>query len=356
MGSRACEDLAMPMRRWLPPYLLTFVAVALLLSLSELQGYVKRGGTRPWEPFLWEFSSVVCVGLLTLALYRLTRHLRGRPWLQQVLGHLFGYSAYVLLHVAGMFGIRFAVYAAAGVGYEPGPWIRVLAYEAGKDGVSYLTLVLLIHGFLAWRAEQAKAEELERTRRELAEAQAARLADQVQPHFLFNTLNLIAQTMHEDVSRADALLCELAGLLRQTSQAQQRGEHTLAEELNLVRPFLALMQARFGERLQVVLDVDEAAAQIRLPSLLLLAPVENAIKHDVATHRGAVCVRLRARVEAGRLRIDVHNSGVVEAGPSGGGLGLTNVRERLQARYGAAARVALAPSEGGMRLQLELPT
>jgi hypothetical protein len=291
-------------RRWIVPYLLLFSAIALLHSLSELQAYHHSGGTRDWEPFLWEFSSVICVALLTLGIYRLVKHMEGRPWPQQAAMHFLGYVLFSSLHVAGMFGIRFAVYGLLGQEYAPGPWRQLLLYEGGKDAVSYLTLVLVLQGFRAWRAGLARQQELERTRRELAEAQAARLADQVQPHFLFNSLNLIASVMHEDVARADTLLCDLASLLRQTTQAQQVVEHSLADELLLVQPFLSLMQARFGaERLRVELQISDAAKAFRLPALLLLGPVENAIKHDVAQHSGPVTVRLQAEVVAGRLRL-----------------------------------------------------
>ncbi|MBN8505690.1 MAG: histidine kinase [Burkholderiales bacterium] len=348
---------ALPLRRWLPPYLLLFAGIALLLSLSELQGYLRRGGTRPWEPFLWEFSSLTLLALLGMPMYRLHCALRNRPWLQQLAAHLFGLLLFWLVHTGGMFAIRFGVYALASVPYEPGPWRSVLLYEAGKDAVSYLTIQLLCVGLLAWRRDQHRAEELDRTRRELAEAQAARLADQVQPHFLFNTLNLIAATVHEDARKADALICDLASLLRQTSNAQQRAEHSLAEELALAKPFLALMQARFGDRLRVSMDIAADAERVRVPALLLLAPLENAIKHDVALHRGAVTLHLSAHLRDGRLRIELHNSGFAPASVEGGegGLGLRNLRLRLQARYGQAAQAELKAQTGGTCLRLELP-
>jgi LytS/YehU family sensor histidine kinase len=166
--------------------------------------------------------------------------------------------------------------------------------------------------------------------------------------------------MYEDVARADRLLCQLAELLRQTLAAQQRTEHTLREELALVQPFLALMQARFGpERLVVQIDADPAAQACRLPALLLLAPVENAVKHDVARHRGRVTVGVAARRRGDVLELCVSNQGdrpVPEIPPDpDGGLGLRNLRERLQARYGDAARVGFGPEGGGMALRLELP-
>ena len=232
--------------------------------------------------------------------------------------------------------------------------------KAGKDAVSYISFCFISRGVWMAQAAAARTRELDRAHRELAEARLARLADQVQPHFLFNTLNLISSVMYEDVPRADRLLCQLADLLRQTLAAQQRAEHTVREELALVQPFLALMQARFGpERLVVQIDADEAARECRLPALLLLAPVENAVKHDVARHRGRVTVRVHARRTGERLLLTVRNHGdtpVPEALPDPeGGLGLRNLRERLEARYGAEARITFGPDAGGMTLNLDLP-
>jgi len=344
------------LRRWLPLYLLLMAAIGLLLGIAAWQDYRQAGGRRDWEPFLWEFSSVACMAGLGLAVGRWTGWLLGRPLLHQLVGHGLGALVFNALHVAGMFGIRFAVYGLTGVDYQTDPLPELLLYEGVKDLVSYGVMLMLARGYWAARRARARERELERTRRELAEARAERLAEQLQPHFLFNSLNLIASVMHEDVARADALLCQLAELLRQTLRAQQAGEHSLAQELALVQPFLTLMQARFGEqRLKVLIEITPEAQAARIPALLLLAPVENAIKHDVATHRGPVTVRLSATLEGGRLRLSVDNSGVHEPGQPDGGHGLRNLRERLAVRYGDAARVAFGPFDGGMRLHLDIP-
>lgn len=337
-------------RRWLPWFMAFVAGIALLNSLAALQDYQRGGGTRAWEPFLWEFSSALLMGPLSLAVGWAVGRWRFGGWL------LPGFLAFTLLHVAGMFGIRFAVYGLAGLPYEAAALPELLRYEGAKDLVSFAIALLLGRGYWLWRESQVRDAELQRLRAELAEARLARLAEQVQPHFLFNALNLISSVMYEDVARADRLLCELASLLRQSLNAQQAGEHSLGEELALVRPFLVLMQARFGEeRLQVQIEADEAALAVRLPALLLLAPVENAIKHDVATHAGPVTVRVHAALQAGRLQIAVENSGVQQPGVTDGGAGLANLRERLAARYGDAATLHFGPFEGGMRLQIELP-
>jgi hypothetical protein len=343
-------------RRLLLLYTAFVAGVALLNSLAALQDYQRAGGTRAWEPFLWEFSSALFLGPLNLAVGWALGRLRGQAFSRQCGLLAAGFLAFTLLHVAGMFGLRFAVYGLAGVDYRPGPLDELLRYEGAKDLVGYALALLLGRGYWAWVAARQREQELERLRAELAEARLARLAEQVQPHFLFNVLNLISSVMYEDVARADRLLCELATLLRQSLSAQQAGQHSLAEELALVRPFLALMQARFGEqRLRVQIDAEDAALPVPMPALLLLAPVENAIKHDVATHAGPVTVRVHAALHEGRLQLDVENSGVQQPGLPDGGLGLANLRERLAARYGEAACVHFGPFDGGMRLRIEWP-
>lgn len=348
-------------RRWRLPYLALLTVVGLLLSASALEAYRLSGGKHPWEPFLWEFSSVSVIGALALAVHALMGRLAGQPWPRQLAVHAVALPLFSGLHIAGMFGIRLLVYALVGVDYHPDAVPTLLVFEGGKDAVSYISFCLISRGVWAAQAANARAQELDRARRELAEARLARLADQVQPHFLFNTLNLISSVMYEDVPRADRLLCDLAQLLRQTLAAQQRAEHSVGEELALVAPFLALMQARFGpERLVVEIDADDAARACRLPALLLLAPVENAVKHDVARHRGRVTVRVAAARAGDRLRLQVSN--VADATPAepaptdrDGGLGLRNLRERLQARYGGAAQVHFGPDAAGMTLSLDLP-
>lgn len=360
--------------RWRLPYIALLTAVGLLLSVSALQAYRLSGGRHPWEPFLWEFSSISVIGLLVLAIHAMVGRLRGRPWRSQLAVHALALPLFSLAHVGGMFGLRLLVYAFVGVEYHPDALPVLLVYEGGKDAVSYLSFCLISRGVWAAQAVSLREQELQRAQRELAEARLARLADQVQPHFLFNTLNLISSVMYEDVARADQLLCQLADLLRQTLAAQQRVEHTLGEELALVSPFLALMQARFGaERLAVELDADDAARAVAIPALLLLAPVENAVKHHVARQRGLVTLSLQARCEAGLLRIEIINRSAavaptaalelaVDGRPASadadGGFGLRNLRERLATRYGDVARVALGPlqsGEQGMRLCMELP-
>ncbi|QPF75889.1 hypothetical protein G8A07_25220 [Roseateles sp. DAIF2] len=350
-----------PSRRglWLA-YAGLLAAVATLLGLSELQHYLALGGRHPWEPLLWEGSSVLCMGLLGIAVYRWHGRVlhAGGSWPRLLALHGLGALLFSLVHVGGMFGLRFAVYALAGLDYRPGGPLEVLAYETGKDLVSYTMMVAVCHGLRLFFAEQQRRQELDALRAELAETRLARLAEQVQPHFLFNTLNLISAVMHEDVERADRILCELATLLRQALAAEAAGSHSLEQELALVAPYLSIMQARFGERLTVAIEVSEEARRCTVPALLLLSPVENAIKHDVARNKGPVRVALRGQVLHGRLDLAISNSGSApQRLEREGALGLANMRERLARLYGDAARLEFgaAGAAGGSLLSLSLP-
>ena len=165
-------------RRWWLYYACGVLCMGLLQGTSELQHYLRDGGRHAWEPYLWELSSVCVTGLLAPQIYRwhvasLARR-QGLAW-----RHALGALAFVLAHVAGMFGLRFAVYALSGVVYKPGSAATVLAYESGKDLVAYALIALLCHGIHLFLASQRRERDLQRVRGELAEARLARLSEQL---------------------------------------------------------------------------------------------------------------------------------------------------------------------------------
>src|ERR1700761_342026 len=246
---------------WLA-YAAFWLGVGLFFSLAEVQHYVRGGGRHPWEPFLWELSGSVTAGLLALAVYRLNDVLLARRVRMpaRIAAYLAGLVAFSAAHSTLMYGTRYAVYALVGLHYEPGSLDSVLGYESAKDVVTYTLVLGLSMGWRSFRREQRQAAEVERLNAHLAEARLARLQEQVQPHFLFNTLNLISSVMHEDVERADRILAELADLLRQSISAANVAEHTLAQEMRWVEPFLSIMRQRFGERLRSRIAISEAAA------------------------------------------------------------------------------------------------
>jgi hypothetical protein len=359
----ARPQTARPRNRRLPAwagYAAFWTGVGLFFGLAEWQHYIRYGGLHPWEPFLWELSGSLSAGLLAVAIYRWNERLlaRGSRLATIVAGHLAGVLVYTLAHCALMFGSRFAVYALVHVAYEPGTLPSILGYEGAKDAVTYMLVLLLCMGWRAFVREQGLAAEVERVNAHLAQARLERLQEQVQPHFLFNTLNLVSSVMHEDVERADRILAELADLLRQSMSAARVAEHTLAQEMRWVEPFLSIMRQRFGEHLQARIAVSEAASRCIVPTLLLMAPVENAVKHGVARSAKGTDVEVVAEVVDGQLCIDVIDTSdapVLEPQPQAGGTGLANARARLATLHGGGAGITLQREDGRTRVRLMLP-
>jgi len=193
------------------------------------------------------------------------------------------------------------------------------------------------------RALQLKALKLEVVAHD---ARLRTLEAQLNPHFLFNALNSVRALVVEDPARAQAMITRLAELLRYTLNANGRDVATLDDELRAVEDYLAIERVRFEERLSVRIEVDAAARRQRVPRMLVLTLVENAVKHGIGRLTQGGTIRITAAVDRDRLQVRVANSGSLAAGPSTAGVGLSNARERLQLIYGDTASLTLAPDGG----------
>ena len=195
----------------------------------------------------------------------------------------------------------------------------------------------------------------EAAQRELAEAQLRLLQSQLEPHMLFNTLANLRVLIGLEPARAQAMLDRLIAFLRSTLAASRADSHALADEFARIDDYLALMQVRMGPRLQVTLDLPEALAALPVPPLLLQPLVENAIKHGLEPQVTGGRIVVSARSMGGELRLCVEDDGQglgaaarsrTDDAP-GAGFGLTQVRQRLAASFGDAARLVLEPAPGG---------
>ena len=228
--------------------------------------------------------------------------------------------------------------------------------------------------FAAWSAYYLAAiaqSEALRAQRRAAEAEAmARAAQvralryQINPHFLFNTLNSLSSlVMSSRPNEAEEMILKLSTFFRSSLSLDPSDDVTLAEEIALQRLYLDIEMVRFPKRLQVDIDVPADLENARMPGMILQPLVENAIKYGVSQTRDKVTLRIAAReVGPGRFQIEVSNSGKASGGakrgaaPDGVGVGLTNVCQRLTARFGPAAQCEFGPvAEGGYRVVLTLP-
>jgi LytS/YehU family sensor histidine kinase len=212
------------------------------------------------------------------------------------------------------------------------------------------------------RLEAAQAElrarEVERERAEklLAEARLASLESRLHPHFLFNTLNAISALIPEDPERAERLVEQLAALLRFSLEAGARHTVALGTELEIVRAYLGIEQARLGDRLRFAIDVPAELASCGVPPLALHTLVQNSVKHVAAARSGPTEIRVRGGASAGRVRVGVWDDDrpfALETVPHGHGL--DGLRARLQVLYGADARLEVQGAEDGKEVTITLP-
>ena len=195
--------------------------------------------------------------------------------------------------------------------------------------------------------------------REAQEAQLRALRYQINPHFLFNTLNSLSSlVLSQKTDTAERMLMNLSTFFRATLSADPTADVPLEEEIKLQRLYLDIEQIRFPERLTVEIDVPDALLSARVPVLILQPIVENAVKYGVAKSRKPVTVRISAHEEAGRLHIKIKDDGEAaeHLDEAGTGVGLRNVCDRLTARYGSRAGCLHGPdADGGFTVHIFMP-
>jgi LytS/YehU family sensor histidine kinase len=213
----------------------------------------------------------------------------------------------------------------------------------------YLLAIALHYVVLAVQSRR-EAELLAR------EAELKALKAQINPHFLFNSLHSISALTSVDASRARDMCIRLSDFLRNSLRLGERTTIPFSEELALARTYLEVEQVRFGQRLRVAQDIEEGCGDCEVPPLLVQPLVENAIKHGIAMLVDGGEISMSGRCSADNLRFVIENPFDPEA-PSTrrNGIGLANVRNRLEARYGNAARMEVQVEKDRYRVTLSLP-
>jgi LytS/YehU family sensor histidine kinase len=253
--------------------------------------------------------------------------------------------------------------AVACAGFEGGvKWLfglyrtpHTLGTGVGDAVAMYWTFNLLVYAMVAGLYHAWRAARLEM---QLVQARLDALVGQLQPHFLFNTLHTISAFVLEDPKQANRMITRLSELLRQSFNRERGPLVTLEEEFELLDHYVAIQEARFGDRLRVTFRVDPRAASAVVPTLLLQPLVENAIRHGVVPNGAVAEIEIAAIREGDRLHLEVRDNGPGLNGRSrGAGLGLANTRARLLELYGPGHRFELtnAPAPGGAVATIDIP-
>lgn len=242
--------------------------------------------------------------------------------------------------------------------------IIFLCWAAFYHGIKYYQLLQSEHATLLTIEAENKEEQLKRSRAETIahEAQLKMLRYQLNPHFLFNTLNAIASLVQgKHSANANTMIVQLSNFLRYSLESDPIQRVTLAEELAALRLYLNIEQTRFGERLQLNFDIDKAANPIKVPSLLLQPLVENAIKYAIAPMENGGEIGILAKLDGDYLIVEVSDTGPgvlmsKNDKAAGVGIGLKNTIDRLDTFYGDQYVFQLGVSElGGLKIFIRLP-
>jgi signal transduction histidine kinase len=265
-----------------------------------------------------------------------------------------------LFHTTLMWLSRELLFPLLGLGaYDYGlMWYRY-PMEFATQAPDIAIFVALVHGWRWYQRTRERELQAARLEQELSRARLERLEAQLQPHFLFNTLNVISSLMYHDPARADRMLGRLSDLLRLTFQRSPDPEVTLAEELEWLGWYLQIMQLRFGDRLTLRQEIAPETLSLAVPRLLLQPLVENALRHGAARRAGPATVAVSARRDGDALELTVEDDGPGVDDPAtaiGNGVGLANTAERLRTLYGSAGGLTLANRpEGGLIAAVQVP-
>jgi LytS/YehU family sensor histidine kinase len=243
---------------------------------------------------------------------------------------------------------------------EPIPASRIIIGQLLLAFLSYWVFVSLYQAwqnYLRFRERELRSSRLES---QLAQAQLEVLRMQLHPHFLFNTLHAVSTLLHRDPDAADEMLSQLSDLLRMTLENFGLQEVTLGEELEFIRRYLDIQQARFQDRLRITFDVPAETLDARVPNQALQPIVENAIHHGLEEATGTGTIEIRARGRASMLQLSVRDSGPGLSAEwhvsQQEGIGLSNTRARLQQLYGPLASLDLSNHpRGGTLVTLLIP-
>jgi hypothetical protein len=211
-------------------------------------------------------------------------------------------------------------------------------------------------------AQATEMAEAELLKRQVSEARMAAMQAQIEPHFLFNTLASIDHLIETDPARASAMQKNLIALLRASMptmrETNSNGAADLARELAMVRPYLEILKVRMEERLQTEVDVPEGLLSAKFPPMMIQTLVENAIKHGLEPKPEGGSLKVKAEIAHGKLVVSVSDTGLGfgKAATAGTGVGLDNIRERLQLLYGNRARLSITENRpSGTVATIEVP-
>ncbi len=332
---------------WLPPT----IGASLVLAFGDV-------GSSNWDRvgsmFMAATIASLCIHAAISGLYAFVVD----TWLERRTSPLArGLTHFCTVFVGVGIGSELAL-ALSGLVLGPSGQGSSARWELWQTGLPIGAAVTAVWVVTSQLQQTAREAELARAaaERETLEAELTALRARLDPHFLFNALNTVADLIEHDSAQAVRAVEELSRLLRAALEDSRHKTVSLEHELALVQDYLGLERLRFENRLRVTLEIGVDAAQIRIPPLLIQPLVENAVKHAVASSPTGATIVVRAREQGQHLVLTVEDDGPGSADSEGTQTGEQSVRRRLALTYGEQALIEAGPRPGGgWRVLLELP-
>jgi signal transduction histidine kinase len=354
---------------WWLVFLVCTVLAFLQASTVYTTDLADRHPVRYYYPLIWEFTGYyLAFALLPLYVIGFGRlPIRRQNWYWTVPVHLAISVVFGIVHTLLMKVTRDQVYALFGLGnYDYGTMRYRFLMEYHKQFVAYWSTYFVLRGLAYYRQSRERDQEAaalklktSELQRQLSQVQLQALRSQLNPHFLFNTLNMVSSVMYEDVGRADQMIAALSRMLRMSLEEDVGAQVTMRRELEFVQCAVELVQARFQDRVAIDIHCAPDAFEELVPNLLLYTLIENAIKHH-NLERASV-IRVQARIERTdtMLNLDVldNGPGIVDVRKAmRNGVGLSNTKARLEAFYGERHQFDVENRpEGGLHVHIGIP-
>lgn len=323
-----------------------------------IQEYFQGGGSDVWEPVIWDVPSLLVTTTVAILGFRQIPRLDGllsRPGRWFALA--FGSAPLVAGIAVGLISLlRHAMYRVLGVHCPHDLAAFTFINELLYVSTFYLLFLAVLFGMRSFMAMGRARLAAARSEALAQKAQLLQLTQQLQPHFLFNALTTIVEAIHHEPALAERLLLELARLLRAATDLSAKPESLLDDEVRLLESYALIMQQRFADRASVRFEIDPTARRCRVPTMVLQPLLENAFRHGVERTSARCAVVVAARRAGDRLELEVQDDAGKLVHAVRYGVGLTNLQQRLRARYGTRAGMSLrAHRERGVVARIEMP-
>jgi sensor histidine kinase YesM len=230
------------------------------------------------------------------------------------------------------------------------PWRFLIGF------LFYLMMILFYYNFIISKNLQEKALKEKELRNLVTEAELTSLKFQINPHFIFNSLNSMSALTDVDPGRARQMIQKLADFLRYSLQNSNKDKVQLAEEINTIQLYLDIEKTRFGDKFEFMTDIDIAALSVPIPSMILQPLFENAIKHAVYEAIDKIYIKLKCKKYEDVMTITVENNVDSESThKKGTGVGLTNIKNRLELIYGTSDLLTIERTTGTFTARILIP-